>query len=123
MGPLHDRTLSDVSNNIIRIHQATIRTPQPAPDVGSDQKAKPPGWKTPLSPVTEEACSPRKKSIRRAEDGYNSDLLLSYEPITKKQHDLPKQEQIPPNPRPMSPGSLKKQNFLRRLERQGLSHD
>lgn len=61
-------------------------------------------WKTILSPVAEESPSPRKK--KRAEE----DLLVSYSP----RH---------PVSRPMSPGSLKMQNFLLRLERQGLSHD
>jgi hypothetical protein len=57
-----------------------------------------------LSPVAEESPSPRKK--KRAEE----DLVVSYSPRN-------------PTTRPVSPGSLKMQNFLRRLERQGLSHD
>ncbi|KAJ0123943.1 Serine-threonine kinase receptor-associated protein [Diaporthe amygdali] len=95
--------LSEISVNVAKVPAAAFRGPQPPaePEMDCDPSAH---WKTILSPVAEESPSPRKK--KRIDD----DLLVSYSP-----RNTPS--------RPVSPGSLKMQSFLRRLERQGLSHD
>lgn len=94
--------LSEISVNVAKVPAAAYRGPQQPSDSQKESESST-HWKTILSPVAEESPSPRKK--RAAED-----LLVSYSP----RH---------PVSRPVSPGSLKMQNFLRRLERQGLSHD
>lgn len=95
--------LSEISVNVARIPSAAYVGPQEPSDPKKDSESSA-QWKTILSPVAEESPSPRKK--KRGEE----DLLVSYSPRK-------------PATRPVSPGSLKMQNFLRRLERQGLSHD
>ncbi|KAI3391883.1 hypothetical protein diail_6651 [Diaporthe ilicicola] len=92
--------LSEISVNVAKVPAAALRGPQQPADTNVDCD---PHWKTMLSPVAEESPSPRKKHM-------DEDLLVSYSPRKTAS-------------RPASPGSLKMQNFLRRLERQGLSHD
>lgn len=95
--------LSEISINVAKVSQAAVREPQRLDDSKMDFDDSP-HWKTILSPVAEESPSPRK--AKRKEE----DILISFSPLKHPS-------------RPMSPGSIKMQNFLRRLEQQGLSHD
>lgn len=106
--------LSEISVNVAKVSQTIVREPQRPTDdkLGFDAS---PHWKTILSPVAEESPSPRK--VKRNADGHggdddddNDDVLITFS-----------QQNV--QSRSMSPGSIKMQNFLRRLEQQGLSHD
>lgn len=95
--------LSELSVNVAKVSQEALREPQEPADDKPEFDASP-HWKTILSPVAEESPSPQKAR-------HNDEVsLMSFSP-----------QKLPG--RPMSPGSIKMQNFLRRLERQGLSHD
>lgn len=104
--------LSEISVNVAKVSQAAFREPQKPGDEKIEFDASP-HWKTILSPVAEESPSPRKARRNGGNDGDDDDddgVLITFS--TRK----------PPS-RSMSPGSIKMQNFLRRLEQQGLSHD
>lgn len=95
--------MSELSVNVAKVSQEALREPQEPADDKPEFDASP-HWKTILSPVAEESPSPQKAR-------HNDEVsLMSFSP-----------QKLPG--RPMSPGSIKMQNFLRRLERQGLSHD
>lgn len=92
-----------------------------------------------LSPVAEESPSPCKASSRllqpldpntlthyspphgqRSQNSpHKKDLRLSHMSHSNQAHTSPTKSLI----RPLSPGSQKMQNFLKRLEKQGLSYD
>lgn len=86
-------------------------------------------WKTLLSPVVEESPSPRKDGLRKVGvSGSNSHLDSSPRGRNRQSSQQPGQnpQAISSSEQPagsLSPGSIKLQNFLKRLERQGLSHD
>ncbi|ROV98681.1 hypothetical protein VMCG_06753 [Cytospora schulzeri] len=103
--------LSEISVNVAKVSQAAVREPQNPADDKPDFDASP-HWKAMLSPVAEESPSPRKARRNDGDDGDDDDddVLITFSP------------RKPPS-RSMSPGSIKMQNFLRRLEQQGLSHD
>lgn len=104
--------LSEISVNVAKVSQAAVREPQKPADDKMDSDASP-HWKTMLSPVAEESPSPRKGRRNDGNGGDDDDddgVLITFSTRT------------PPS-RSMSPGSIKMQNFLRRLEQQGLSHD
>ncbi|ROV88409.1 hypothetical protein VSDG_09227 [Cytospora chrysosperma] len=102
-----------ILNLCFRVPQpkAAVREPQKPADNKMDFDASP-HWKTMLSPVAEESPSPRKGRRNDGNRGDDDDdgVLITFSTRT------------PPS-RSMSPGSIKMQNFLRRLEQQGLSHD
>lgn len=76
-----------------------------------------------LSPVAEESPSPRKGGSRKPKIN-EENLPPSHLRRRETVHGQYSQSSPPKaTTRPLSPGSLKMQNFLRRLERQGLSHD
>lgn len=100
--------LGEISVNVAKVSQAAVREPQKPADGDIESDASP-HWKTMLSPVAEESPSPRKLKHNGDAD-HHVDDLITFSPRK-------------PQSRPVSPGSIKMQNFLRRLERQGLSHD
>lgn len=127
--------LTEISANVVRIPHTTVAESHVSADSETDSDHLQ-TWKTLLSPVAEESPSPRKGSPRKTRKG-EENLLLNYSSrlrnLQKSPEDSllryslqmengPKSPQKAPS-RPLSPGSLKMQNFLRRLERQGLSHD
>lgn len=127
--------LSEISANVVRIpHSTVVESHETAKsELDSDH---PQNWKTLLSPVAEEPPSPRKRNPRKTR-ACDENLLLGYSPRSRlvskspetlllgystMPEDASKSPRKAPS-RPLSPGSLKMQNFLKRLERQGLSHD
>lgn len=101
--------LSEISINVAKVSQTAVREPQkPADDIANFDAS--PHWKTMLSPVAEESPSPRK--AKHDESGGDDDILITLSQRNANAYG-----------RSMSPGSIKMQNFLRRLEQQGLSHD
>lgn len=116
--------LSEISTNLARIPSAAMPEATEPTAAGGKLDSDATGfWKTMLSPVAEESPSPRKGSSRKpklAEENLPPSHSRRRETV-HGQHS----ENSPPKKliRSLSPGSLKMQNFLRRLERQGLSHD
>lgn len=109
--------LSEISANVARIPQMTIPEVKGPTDDKMDSGASP-QWQTMLSPVAEESPSPRKafrRDARRAEEN----MSLRSSSVGKHPQNSPSKAPR----RSLSPGSQKMQNFLRRLEKQGLSHD
>lgn len=111
--------LSEISANVARIPLALVPEAKDSIDdkVDSDAFGH---WKTMLSPVAEESPSPQEGSPRKPKRNEENAVL----------HHSPRSRETPCHTsplkilsRPLSPGSLKMQNFLRRLERKGLSHD
>lgn len=141
MGNLPEATsaapLSEISTNVARVPYTTMAEPK-EPAQGRTEAEDLLQRKIMLSPVAEESPSPQKAKSRLLQP-LNPNLLAHYSSNGQHCQNTPpkkdlrlshayhnKQAYTSPTKsitRPLSPGSQKMQNFLKRLERQGLSHD
>lgn len=136
-GAIYAAPLGEISTNVARVPHTAMMKPKEPVDCrleAEDLLHR----KIMLSPVAEESPSPRKAKIRLLQPlnpnlvGHysssrqdcqntspNTNLRLSHVARDKQARTSPTKSFS----RPLSPGSQKMQNFLQRLEKQGLSHD
>lgn len=134
---LYPAPLSEISTNVARVPYTTLVEPRKPADSRMETEDLL-QRKIMLSPVAEESPSPCKASNRllqplgpnmpahyfpahaqRSQNRPHKDLWPNHVSHSDEAHTSPTKSPI----RPLSPGSQKMQNFLKRLEKQGLSHD
>lgn len=128
--------LNEISTNVARVPYTTVAEPKKTNDAKVDPEDSI-QWKVMLSPVTEESPSPHK-TLNRRQQPLDPDMLARHSPHSQHCQNTPSKDlrlidvscskQAYASPiksiaQPLSPGSQKMQNFLKRLEKQGLSHD